>query len=132
MRKHDGDVRQYRILSESWYADANMRNAEYTEEILFGMYCPEGGTSGEFSIRWIPLGGESSPVLTAFGDAWSAMAQFPELLQQMVEWDSRKVSPAMVKEWLKTTTIEDATERSDRSVAKQAERKTYMSKPSSP
>lgn len=121
MGKHDGDVRQYRIMSESMHADASLRNEECTEEILFGLYHPGGGTSGEFWLRWVPIDDESTPVLMAYSDSWSAMSQFPELLEKLVEWDGCKVSPTMVRGWLQTTTIEDATKRKDEKMAKQPE-----------
>lgn len=127
MNKHRGDVRRFTILSESWYGASCLQRAEYTEQIMFGMYDPGGGTSGEFAIRWIPLGGESSPVLMVFSDAWSALSQFPELLKQMAVWDSKRVSPMMVKQWLATTNIIDATERKTDAIT----RKLYTSKPSS-
>lgn len=52
--KHDGDIRGFSILSEAYYAKVCMP-ADAIDEIMIGMYCRDGGTSGEFAVRWYRL-----------------------------------------------------------------------------
>ena len=88
INKHEGDVRQFRWLSQAWYGEANLgRQRRLVDEIMIGMYSPEGGTSGEFAIRWTDLGGKPVPMLCAFDDSWSALQHFGDVLAKLAEVD---------------------------------------------
>lgn len=103
-RKHEGSIRGYYRCSKAWYADKN-RDAEIT----IGMYDPEGGTSGEFSVEWKELGGKIVMQLKAFDDSWSALACFPDLLAGMANMDSEKISEVEFANLLTALQIKDLT-----------------------
>lgn len=94
MNKHDGDERQFIWLSKAWYAKANIRLKEELDEFTLGFYCHDGGTSGEFVIRWVSLGnGKYAARLEAFEDAWSALLGFQDLLNKLKELDNTDPTP---------------------------------------
>jgi len=112
--KHDGAVRQFTILSESWYADASLKHAQRVngeDEINMGFYIPGDGSTGEFSIKWEPLSGRLVPQLQAFDDAWSALANFGDVLQKLEILDGTAPSVAEVVAVLKECGVVDATQR---------------------
>lgn len=49
MKDHEGCIRGYHRSSKAWYAKANYKDRV---SISFGMYHPDGGTSGEMQIEW--------------------------------------------------------------------------------
>lgn len=111
-------VRGFYIHNESWYADP----ARYDEhEIMIGVYYPvEGGTDGEFCIRWRDLSYHSSlgwPTrkhiaarLDVYGDAWKVLPQFQDLLDGLAKLPSN-VTPPEVHALLRSLGITDLTER---------------------
>lgn len=112
--RHEGDFRGFTILSQSWYADSNLSPAERkngVDEILFGLFAPEGGTSGELSIRWKPLQGKAVPQLQAFDDSWSALATFADLLPKLAELDNTQPTVEQVAAVLMSCGFVDMTER---------------------
>jgi hypothetical protein len=112
--KHKGDERRFSIMSQSWYADSNMdptRRAAGEDEIMLGFYSPDGGTSGEFAIRWEILNGAPIARLKAYEDSWSALANFGDVLQKLAELDSTNPSVETVAQVLKNCGIVDATPR---------------------
>lgn len=108
---HTGCVRAFHILSEAWYADANLKGSDVLDEISLGFYAPEGGTSGEMCIRWTRLGGTVTPQLTVFDDAWSALAQFKDVLDKFAELDSTNPPPSKIAEVLLACGFKDMTAR---------------------
>lgn len=107
--KHDGGYRGFYVLSQAWYGNANMRDTK--EEIMMGIYHPDGGTTGEFAIRWIDLGGSDyAPRLEVFGDAWSALPLFHELLAWLPML-TKKVEPLEVITALLAWGVTDKTPR---------------------
>ena len=95
-RNHVGCIRGFHHLSKAWYGPANLKNSEVIDEITLGLYHPDGGTSGEMSIRWSDLGGKSVPRLVVFNDAWSALAQFKDVIKTLAAWDSDDTTPSEV------------------------------------
>ena len=115
-RDHSECKREFYHVSKSIYADGKTwKNGEF-DEITLGFYHPDGGTTGEFSIVWMMLGGEAVPQLRAFDDAWSALAEFGDVLDRLAEHDGENLSPEAVIALLKECGVEDATpyERSAR------------------
>lgn len=112
-QKHDGDLRGFSILSEAYYSKFCMPH-DAVDEITIGMYCPDGGTSGEFSVRWVNLGMKACPLLHVFEDSWSALHQFGDMLQWMASVDGKNVSPQELAEALRDLGITDMTIRADR------------------
>jgi hypothetical protein len=93
MKNNQEPVRGFYHLSEAWYGSANLQTANFTDEVLFGMYHPEGGTDGEMSVRWSELGSKSVPRLQVFDDAWSMLASFTDLLAAMGKHDNECITP---------------------------------------
>jgi hypothetical protein len=112
--KHDGAVRQFIILSEAWYAEASQtahQRLTGEDEITLGFYVPDDGSTGEFSIKWERLEGRLVPQLHAYHDAWSALANFADVLQKLEELDGTSPSVAAVATVLKECGVVDATNR---------------------
>lgn len=110
--KHDGDIRGFSILSEAYYAKACMP-ADTIDEVMIGMYSQDRGTSGEFAVRWFELGNKITPRLEVFDDAWSALAQFGDVLRYMASVDGLDVSPQAFCAALRDMGIIDRTTRVD-------------------
>lgn len=110
MKDHEGDVKQYIIHSESWYAEASPREG-ISEEVVFGFYSPTGGCSGEIFMRWHPLGGSPTPRLECYDDGWHALAQFKDVIDAMAEVDGECITPKQFCELLDKCGFMDATQR---------------------
>ena len=109
MQDHSECKRQFIQLSRAWYAEANLRDVDYSDKITIGFYHPEGGTTGEFEISFSELGGRTVPKLIAFDDSWSALFNFGDLIEKMADIDDRCISPEKFCELLKSLGIEDNT-----------------------
>lgn len=107
MRNHAGDYRGFYIHSEAWFA----KDGD-AQEVVFGLYCQDGGTSGEMMMEWIDLDvGELVPKLSIFSDAWSSASQFLDLFLKLGEVDSKNITPAEFVEILKSCGFKDMTKR---------------------
>ena len=106
---HEGDCRAFTHHNEAWYKRELGNGA--TDEITIGFYCPDGGTSGEFTIRWHILQGEPCPRLEAFEDSWDSLWNFKDLLEKMAEMDESNPTPAEMVEVLLGLGIKDETPR---------------------
>jgi len=94
MRNHNGCTRGFVWNKKAWYHDSCDNN-----EIMFGMYDTDGGTSGEMAMRWIDIG-TGTPVaqLQSFSDSWHALSLFTDLLQSMKEFDYGDTSKEVSQE----------------------------------
>lgn len=102
--------RQFIVSSQAWYAGScNLKPGE--DEILLGMYHPEGGTTGEFSIKWTMVGNQMTPCLRAYDDSWSALYEFSDMLQELAKLDGTNPSVDVVVTALLNCGVEDATPR---------------------
>lgn len=110
MGKHDGCKRAFIQLSRTWYADSVLKYSPIVDEITIGMYHPDGGTSGEFCIRWEPLWANISPRLLCFDDSWSALCEFKDMLDFMAEFDDTCISPDEFRDKLISLGIQDITQ----------------------
>ena len=79
----DGCVRGYDVHTQSKARE----EPGPVEEVTIGFYNPEGGTPGEFEIRWENFDGEIVPRLCAFGDSWRALAHCCDLLEGLAAMD---------------------------------------------
>ncbi len=113
MKEHTGNFRGFSILSQAYYSTSALNEPDISDEIMIGLYHPEGGTSGEFAIRWVTglRGGKAVPRLEAFDDSWSALTQFHDLLAAMAEIDNQDTTPEAFAEILKNLGIVDRTLR---------------------
>lgn len=119
---HDGDIKQYIILSEAWYGEANLRPQlrpdmkpylRKVDNVEFGFYAPDGGTSGEMGVNWYQLESDGSPVLCleVFNDAWRALAQFKDVIDALAEVDGQDITPQQFCAILDRCGFVDATPR---------------------
>ena len=113
MKDHSGDNRGFTWTGQAWYGKSALSHLNYTDEVTIGYYAEDGGTSGEFSIRWIPLSGESVPKLEVFNDGWHALATMPDLIAALSEADDQNITPAQLCEVLLSLGFRDRTERRD-------------------
>lgn len=110
--KHEGCRRGFTVQSESWYG-LTARDPRTIDEIMIGMYHPEGGTTGEFAVRWTMVGREPTPRLEVFSDAWHALQRFGDMLEWMAYIDGEHPSPQEFAAALRGMGIEDLTERTN-------------------
>ena len=76
-------IRGFHHFNEAYYAK-NVRLPEgVSDEIMVGLYDTDGGTTGEFAIRWVNVSGREVPQLQAFSDSWKALGEFKDLLTVM-------------------------------------------------
>lgn len=110
MTDHTDCTRQFRQLSRAWYGSANLQlNSEVVDEITAGFYDEEGGTTGEFTIKWIVLAGQKTPQLCVFDDAWDALWQFRDVLEKLAELDGTNPTPEKVCSIFVSCGVEDTT-----------------------
>ena len=105
MKDHKGFVRGFYWPARSWYAMSGR-----DPEIMFGMYAPEGGTSGEMAMRWHDLGDRLTPRLEVYCDAWSALQQFMDVLVELAEHDNEYIAQEEFVAILKACGVQDQTE----------------------
>lgn len=108
--KHEGHYKSFTQLSRAWYAEANLRHANFKDEITFGFYSPDGGTSGEMTVKWIPLSAKYIPELNIFSDAWSALSNFHDLIDKLGEHDDEDPTPEEFCNYLLECGFIDSTE----------------------
>ena len=106
--KHEGGKRRFIRTAKAWYSSTALPDQEL-EEFSIGVYHDEGGTTGEFSVRWERLGGRLVPKLRSFDGSWSALLEFSELLGDMAKVDGNNITPDEFNELLLNAGIEDAT-----------------------
>lgn len=103
--KHEGTVRGFHSLNRAWYA-----KKDGLPEVMIGLYDPDGGTSGEFAIRWKNLDNRLVPQLQVFDDAWDALTKFKDLLDKLAEIDNTNIQEMELCNLLEDLGIEDLTD----------------------
>ena len=113
MKEHEGAIRAYYHLKEAWYAEANLQGREFVDEVMFGFYHPDdgGGTSGEIAMRWISMEQSAVPQLQCFNDAWHALAQMQDVLDELAHLDDVDISPMEFCQILDVCGFTDVTPR---------------------
>lgn len=109
MANHEGMKRGYTRCHLAWYAQANHI---VLPELSIGMYGPddEGGTSGEFTIKWVNLNGRLYAKLSVFEDAWSAIFdKHKDLLKELAKVDGKNIQEPEMAAILDKLGIEDIT-----------------------
>lgn len=94
--KHAGCRKVFVQLSRSWYRNAHrqMNTSDAIEIFMIWFRHPEGGTTGEFQVQWVLLGGRAVPRLEVFDDAWHALASMPELIEALANVNGKNIAPA--------------------------------------
>jgi hypothetical protein len=101
-------IKGFHILNRAWHAQT-----PYQPEIMIGMYHPDGGTSGEFVIRWHDLPYHTAPCLEIFDDAWKLFFSMPELADLAKLSESRRTQDDIVA-FLKSLGFHDLTAYADK------------------
>lgn len=109
--KHFDCTRCFSHLKEAYYGENILKHADFEDDITLGFYHADGGTTGEFSIKWVNIGSKVVPKLEAFDDSWNALLCFADVLQKMAENDNNNLTPQEFCELLKTCDITDITKR---------------------
>lgn len=112
MNKHEGCIRAFTHLSESWYGKACLASGTTIDSVTMGFYHPDGGTTGEFEIHWEKLAGRVTPRLEVFDDAWDALHEFRDVIALMAKHDGEDIGPHELCNLLRDCGIIDRTERS--------------------
>lgn len=111
IRNHDGCIKGYHDLTDAWF-NKNIE-PKFKHKLSIGMYHPEGGTSGEFYVKWEDVGGSARlvPTLEVFDDGWAALSMFTDLIQELGTLDSENISCEEFKELLDRIGFKDLTRR---------------------
>jgi hypothetical protein len=109
--RHKGDVRGFIHSTQAWYRESLMLEDGVVDEVMFGFYASDGGTSGEMPMRWETLNGEPVPRLCVYDDAWHALYQLNDVLAKLANADGDKISPEEFCELLVSCGFVDMTER---------------------
>ena len=109
IKNHEGCVKGYHRSSKAWYA----KSLDKKVEVNFGMFHPEGGTTGEMSMEWVELSGKQCARLKCFEDAWSALALFTDLIQEMGKIDNMEIQEKEFCNLLDSCGFKDLTEYED-------------------
>lgn len=111
MKDYSKYKRQFVQLSRAWYGETCLRDSDVADKITTGLYAPDGGTVGEFDIRWIDLGLDSlSPKIEAFDDSWGVLWDFRDILEKLAELDDTDPTPEEICKLLLSCGFEDATQ----------------------
>ena len=100
-------------LSASWYGEANLKGADYVDEVIFGWFDTDGGVlrdHAEITMRWHMLQGEATPRLEVFSDAFKTLARYSELINELQHWNNN-FDPEDFCELLKDFGFKDLTKR---------------------
>jgi hypothetical protein len=113
MRDHEGDIKGFYHLSRAWYGKPSldaMNKVGVVDEVMFGYFSLDGGTSGEMSMRWMEVGNEIVPRLEVFDDGWSALARLKDsVIDKLGEVDSERITPEEFCEMLEECGFKDLT-----------------------
>lgn len=101
--------RAFTHTAESWYADTAL--VFFNDEILIGDYPVDGGTRGEFAIRWFLTCDGLAARIEAFYDSWAFMAECKDLFDALAGLNDKSPSPQEVCAILKSIGFDDITKR---------------------
>lgn len=73
---------------------AMLPREKFVDELMVGDYCEDGGTAGEFSIRWEELGGKLVPHVGMFDDSWDLFVKMRPLFDALAEHHDNNLNPA--------------------------------------
>lgn len=112
MNKHEGTQKGFVHHASAWYANRVKLPVYVVDQITFGYYTPDGGTTGEMVMTWYRLGvNEVAPKLEVFNDAWSALATFADLIAALGQRDDQPTTPEQFCDLLREHGFVDLTQR---------------------
>ena len=99
-------------LGDSWYAEENLRTTKYVDDITFGLYSTDGGTTGEMAVQWYNLrGNKLTPKLEVFNDSFHLISAFSDVMDALSKM--KEFTPHEFVELLKELGFEDKTQREE-------------------
>jgi hypothetical protein len=105
-------VKGFYVLNRAWYAQPS-----HQPEIMLGLYHPDGGTGGEFGIRWHDLSPyHNAPRLEIFDDAWEVFFAMPEIAG-LAKLRQKRITQDDIVAFLKDLGFQDLTVYADDSRA---------------
>ena len=100
------------------YKECERGFSEHHDEIIIGMYGPDGVTQGECAVQWVMLADKATPYLKAYDDSWDALQNFRDLLDWMgdlMDWmasvEDQKITSQAFAEALRSLGFKDLTQR---------------------
>lgn len=108
-RDHTGCIRGFHQYSRAWYSKYSQTlgargEVRFSDDIVdhfhFGLYSPDGGTSGEMLMSFEELGSKIAPHLKCYDDGWSALASMMDLIVCMGAVDDENITPDQFREML--------------------------------
>lgn len=110
MKDHNGDFKGYTHLKRAWYGESCLKNYKDTlDEVIFGFYSPDGGTSGEMCMRWEELDRKATPQLTVWNDTWHTLWEFRNVIESLADVDDQHITPEQFCEILNRCGFQDRT-----------------------
>ncbi len=80
-----------------------------TNTVRVGLDHNEGGTSGEFTIDFVELGGRTVPQLRVFDDAWQVL-HLSNVVAALAKWDDSKADELTIMKELAHLGMTDITD----------------------
>ena len=105
MKDHEGCHRAFHQLTPRYEGLIDSDEME----IVFGMYLPDGCTSGSMAMIWKMLSNHQVPRLEVFDDAWSALHLFADIIEKLAEKDGENITPEQFTEILLSCGFVDIT-----------------------
>lgn len=106
--------RRFTHLSRAWYGQAALRDREFRDEVMFGLFFDDGATAGEIAVRWydFPAPGGQAARLEAFDDSWRVLGQLQDVVAAMAALPHQShscISPERFCQLLEACGFEDVT-----------------------
>ncbi len=104
-------IRGFHHFSRAWYASRISPCDGAVDDIMFGMYYPNGGCDGEIKAAWYPLGRwQPTPHVGIFDDAWHLFVDFHDFFTDLANYKERMITPAFFCELLVKHGFRDLTQ----------------------
>lgn len=92
-----------------WFTKDRHSRTIPCNEIQFGAYSDDGGTTGEMAMRWHNLDGKMIPRLEAFDDSWYLLFQFHDVFKRLSEVGGKAISEQQFVDILLSCGFKDIT-----------------------
>ena len=109
MTGRDDVHREFTRLKRSWYGAVCLKDADYIDQIVFGLYAIDGGTTGEALFRWYNIGGRTFASVELCSDVWFLLKEFNEVFEAISIVDSDSATPEEIERILSEHGFADAT-----------------------
>lgn len=77
-------IRGYHVSNRAYY-----KEVVKGDRMMIGLYdSKDGGTTGEFEIKWVELQGKQCPKICMFEDSWKLLKEFSDLFSELAKVDS--------------------------------------------